>query len=259
MGIVNVTPDSFSDGGRFFDPDQAIKRGMRLFEQGADIVDVGGESTRPGSDAVPVDEELRRVSPVVRALARYGRVSIDTRKPEVATRAVELGASIINDVSASLDWLAARLGVGWIAMHSKGDPKTMQLDPRYGDVVGEVYSYLERCLIRARELGAPAVYLDPGIGFGKTVEHNLKILANLHRFKRLGSPILIGVSRKSFLSGLSKTFSPAAATDREDQTLGANLFAILSGVDVIRVHDVSPYVQARSLLDAMELAVRSGG
>ena len=176
MGVVNVTPDSFSDGGRFLDPDVAVAHGRELARQGAAVVDVGGESSRPGASPVPEAEELRRVLPVVRGLVPHVRVSIDTVKPAVAAAAVEAGASLLNDISGALGPLAAELGVGWVAMHMQGTPATMQKDPRYDDVVAEVHGFLAERASAARRAGVEEVWVDPGIGFGKTLGHNLALL-----------------------------------------------------------------------------------
>ena len=202
MGIVNVTPDSFSDGGRFLDPEAAISHGLGLLAEGASVLDVGGESTRPGATPVTVDEELRRVLPVVEALAAHGRVSIDTRKAEVARAAVAAGATLINDITAELWPLAAELGVGWVAMHMRGEPGTMQQEPHYDDVVAEVCAFLEERATLARNAGVREIWVDPGIGFGKTAEHNLALLARLDRVVELGWPVLVGTSRKMTLGRL---------------------------------------------------------
>ncbi|MHB1903345.1 MAG: dihydropteroate synthase [Ferrimicrobium sp.] len=254
MGIVNVTPDSFSDGGRYLDTEAALLHGRELFAQGASIIDVGGESTRPGAHMVTEDEELRRVLPVVEGLAECGTVSIDTRKARVARLAVQAGATIVNDVSASLGEVAAELGVGWVAMHAQGDPETMQRAPKYIDVVDEVYRFLEDRLVEAERLGLRELYLDPGIGFGKTAEHNLMLLGNLSRFVGLGAPILIGVSRKSFLANLGRLGPIAKPSEREEQTLAANIWAIAQGARVVRVHEVAPLAEYLGLIEAMETA-----
>ncbi|WP_298386157.1 dihydropteroate synthase [Ferrimicrobium sp.] len=254
MGIVNVTPDSFSDGGRYLDTEAALLHGRELFSQGASIIDVGGESTRPGAHMVTEDEELRRVLPVVEGLAECGTVSIDTRKARVARLAVQAGATIVNDVSASLGEVAAELGVGWVAMHAQGDPETMQRAPKYIDVVDEVYRFLEDRLVEAERLGLRELYLDPGIGFGKTAEHNLMLLGNLSRFVGLGAPILIGVSRKSFLANLGRLGPIAKPSEREEQTLAANIWAIAQGARVVRVHEVAPLAEYLGLIEAMETA-----
>nr|MDA8080527.1 dihydropteroate synthase [Actinomycetota bacterium] len=199
MAILNVTPDSFSDGGRFFDVGSAIERGHQLAAMGADIIDVGGESSRPGAAPVPLEEELRRVIPVISELSKSYRVSVDTFKPEVASRAVEAGATLVNDISASLAAVAAEYDVGWVAMHMQGSPQTMQRNPHYEDVVGEVFDYLQGKVDWARDLGVKDLWADPGIGFGKNLTHNLALLAGLDQLSKLGVPILVGTSRKAFL------------------------------------------------------------
>jgi dihydropteroate synthase len=241
MGIVNVTPDSFSDGGEYFDPDRAIEHGRALFEAGAVIVDVGGESTRPF--AMPVDEaeERERVVGVVGALARIGRVSVDTRRRSVAIAAVSAGASLINDVSATLGATAAELGVGWVAMHMRGEPATMQQAPEYDDVVGEVVSFLRAKVDLAERLGITELYLDPGIGFGKTAAHNLEILHSIDRIVGIGPPVVMGISRKNFLGRLSRVDHdrPAAPKDRLEGSLATAAWCAKSAVSMLRVHDVA--------------------
>ncbi|MCX7620916.1 MAG: dihydropteroate synthase [Acidimicrobiales bacterium] len=250
MGILNVTPDSFSDGGRYLDPDAAVARGVELFEEGADVVDVGGESTRPGAEPVPVDEELARVVPVIKELAsrRLGRISVDTTKPEVARAAVEAGATLINDVSASLHGVAAEAGVGWIAMHRRGTPKTMQDDPRYDDVVAEVVEFLEQRARVGVAAGVDEIWLDPGIGFGKTVAHNLLLLRHVDRLADLGFPLVVGTSRKAFLGLLlqqaDRADRPVPPGDRLEGSLATAVWAYLSGASMVRVHDVRATVQA---------------
>ena len=207
MGILNVTPDSFSDGGLWLDRDRAVARAQVMIEEGADVVDVGGESTRPGADPVTVDEELRRVVPVIEALAGQIRLSVDTTKPEVAEAAVEAGASLINDVSASLWPVAARTGAGWVAMHRQGSPTTMQSDPHYDDVVAEVTGLLVDRAREARAAGVDEVWIDPGIGFGKTVDHNVRLLASLEDLVDTGYPVVVGTSRKTFLGHLAASAS----------------------------------------------------
>lgn len=256
MGIVNVTPDSFSDGGRYFDPARAIEHGLELFAEGADIVDVGGESTRPGAVPVPEAEELRRVLPVVEALAPYGVVSIDTVKPAVARAALQAGATIVNDVSGRLGLVAAEVGAVWIAMHSQGDPQTMQANPTYGDVVGEVSAWLGERRDEGRALGVREVWLDPGIGFGKTLAHNLALIAHLRQIKALGAPVVIGVSRKSMLAELSRAEPALPPLEREEQSLAAAIWAIEHGADVVRVHRVRPIRDYLRLAAAMEEAAR---
>jgi dihydropteroate synthase len=247
MGVLNVTPDSFSDGGQWFDAAAAIGHGQRLIEEGADILDIGGESTRPGAEPVAAAEELRRVLPVIEALAVAGvRVSIDTRKAAVAKAAVRAGATIINDVSAALWPVAAELGAGWIAMHMPADPSVMQAYARYDDVVAEVRDYLVARAIQASSAGVPEVWIDPGLGFGKTGHHNLLLLRHIDVLVGCGFPVVVGASRKSFLGRLapSPDGTPASPLDRFEASIATTAWAILHGVDVVRVHDVAAAVQA---------------
>ncbi len=211
MGVLNVTPDSFSDGGRYLDPAAAITHGLWLFAEGADVVDVGGESTRPRAVLVDESEELRRVLPVVTELARHGRVSIDTRHATTAVAAVEAGATLINDVSASLHEVAAATGAGWVAMHMLGDPRTMQDEPRYDDVVRDVRAFLLARAEAAVTAGVDEVWIDPGFGFGKTTEHNLVLLANVRMLAATGFPVVVGLSRKASLGRLLAASDAAAA------------------------------------------------
>jgi len=256
MGIVNVTPDSFSDGGRFLDADQAVDQAERLVAEGAEIVDVGGESTRPGSAPVPEDEELRRVLPVVRRLA--GRiavpVSVDTRKPAVARAALDSGASIVNDVGASRSdpemWrVVSRTGAGYVAMHMQGTPETMQADPRYDDVVAEVSAFFADRLLRMSEAGLAAAHvaLDPGIGFGKTPGQTLELLRNLGAFAVHGCPLLVGVSRKSFIGKMLG----AGIADRLPAALSCTLWAASRGAAIFRTHDVAATVQALRMAEVL--------
>lgn len=245
MGIVNVTPDSFSDGGRFVEPDAAVARGMELVQQGADLLDVGGESTRPGALPVGVDEELRRVVPVVRELVgRAGvPVSVDTCKAEVARACLAEGAHIINDVTAlsgdpGMAGVVRDAGAGVVLMHMQGTPATMQLDPHYEDVVGEIGAYFEERLRAAAGAGIAAeqVVLDPGIGFGKTKHHNLEILRRLADFQKLGRPVCLGVSRKGFLG---RMLGERPVWRRLAASLAVVCSAMSGGtVQVVRVHDV---------------------
>lgn len=270
MGVVNVTPDSFSDGGRFFDADRAVEHGLRLVGDGADILDVGGESTRPGAAPVAEDEELRRVLPVIERLVRETRapISIDTMKAAVARAAVEAGATIVNDVSAGLAdpqmlgtvaELCRRRPVHLVLMHRQGDPATMQVAPHYDDAVAEVREHLIERVAAAERAGVPRELLaiDPGIGFGKRLPHNLALLAGLPELRRLGSPLglplVLGVSRKSFIADLSRSHGPAdwlaeerlehhssGPSGRIGGTAAAVALAVASGaVDVLRVHDVA--------------------
>lgn len=253
MGVLNVTPDSFFDGGRYFDHDAAISHARRLVDEGADIVDVGGESSRPGAVPVEAEEELRRVLPVVRELAATVRVSIDTMKPSVAEAAVNAGATLINDIGGSLARVACSTGVGLVVMHKKGTPADMQQDPRYDDVVKEVREWLERTADTARGLGVHEVYVDPGIGFGKTVEHNLALLKALPLFVADGEPVLIGVSRKSFLGRILASdarANPAPVEERFEASLAAASFALSAGVRVVRAHDVAATRAAAELVGA---------
>ncbi len=249
MGVLNVTPDSFSDGGQWFDHALAIAHGRQLIADGADVVDVGGESTRPGACPVAEGEELRRVMPVVEALSGEVQVSIDTRKPAVAKAAISAGARIVNDISASLWPVAAAGGVGWIAMHSPADPSVMASHARYRDVVGEVVDVLVRRAEEARAAGVSRVWIDPGIGFAKTAAHNLSLLRHLDRFVATGWPVAVGTSRKSFLGALAAgpDGTPAPVVDRLEPSLATAAWAVTRGVGMIRVHDVKPTVQAVQL------------
>ncbi len=248
MGVVNVTPDSFSDGGRYLDPDAAVAHGRRLVAEGADVIDVGGESTRPGAEPVSVDEEIRRVEPVIAALAGSARVSVDTRHAVVAEAAVAAGATMVNDVSASLHETAARLGVAWVAMHMQGEPGTMQVDPRYDDVVAEVRDHLVARAEAAVAAGVSEVWIDPGFGFGKTVEHNLDLLAHLDELVATGWPVLVGTSRKSTLGRLladsDGTPDPPPAEDRMEASIATATYAMARGAGMIRAHDVRATAQA---------------
>jgi dihydropteroate synthase len=255
MGVLNVTPDSFSDGGLWMDPDVAIAHGLDLVQQGADVVDVGGESTRPGAKPVSESEEMRRVIPVVAALAGETRVSIDTRKESVARAAVEAGASIVNDVSASLWGVCADTGAGWVAMHMPADPSVMQRHASYRDVVRDVADHLLTRAQLAWEAGVEEVWIDPGIGFGKTARHNLLLLRHLDVLVSSGWPVLVGTSRKSFLGALAATGSePAPPLERLEGTVATTTWAVVQGADMVRVHDVSVARQAVFLAGAGDLA-----
>jgi dihydropteroate synthase len=248
MGIVNVTPDSFSDGGLFLDAEAAIAHGRELVAEGAQILDIGGESTRPGAEPVPADEEIRRVVPVIEALADSGaRISIDTAKAEVARRALAAGATIVNDVAAfrfdpELAGVAAAAGATCVLMHMLGEPRTMQVDPRYVEVVSDVKAFLEERLAYAVSQGIPEqqIWLDPGIGFGKTLDHNLELIARLDEIVAIGRPVVFGASRKSFLEKLLGRL----VDQRLAGTIAANLIAYERGARVFRVHDVAPTVDA---------------
>ena len=258
MGIVNVTPDSFSDGGRFLDPAAAVAHAESLVAQGAEILDVGGESTRPGARPVSEDEERRRVLPVIERLSEVAPVpvSIDTTKPGVARAALAAGASIVNDVAASRPgreamWrVLTETGAGYVCMHMQGSPQTMQDQPAYQDVVGEIHGFFTRQLEALTRAGvAPeTVVLDVGIGFGKALEHNLKLLGGLDRFKTLGRPMLLGVSRKSFIGGLFN----ADVSGRLPASLACACWAVAAGVRIIRTHDVAETVQAVRMIEAID-------
>ena len=267
MGVVNVTPDSFSDGGKFYDTDVAIAQGEKLAADGADIIDVGGESTRPFSDSVSIEEEIRRVVPVIEALAQRVSipVSIDTTKAEVARPALAAGASIINDVAAlrfdpGLAALAIEFDTPLILMHMLGEPKSMQVAPRYDNLIEEIRSFLEDAVARAETLGVPRskIIVDPGIGFGKTVTHNLLLLKHVQAFASLDLPVLIGASRKAFIRKLLK--QPHEEDIQPDLpivetgTQAAVASAVLSGAHIVRVHDVASTVASVKILDALREA-----
>ncbi len=253
MGVLNVTPDSFSDGGRYLRADDAVAHGREMVAQGADVVDVGGESSRPGALPVEEAEELRRVVPVVEALAPEVRVSVDTVKPAVAAAAVAAGASLVNDVSGTLWPVAAELSVGWVAMHMQGTPRDMQRHPHYDDVVVEVFGYVLDRARRAAAAGVAEVWVDPGIGFGKTAEHNLSLLGHLAELAaaagRDGFGLLVGTSRKSFLGRFGATADGTVPVDdRLEASLAIETWAMVQGAGMVRVHDVAPTVQAATLV-----------
>ena len=253
MGVVNVTPDSFSDGGLYLDVDAAVAHGEELVRDGAAVVDIGGESTRPGAAPVPVDEELRRVLPVVERLGP-AKVSIDTRKAAVADAALQAGATIVNDVSAfrhdpAMAGVVARAGAGCCLMHMLGDdPRTMQDRPAYDDVVSDVKEFLEERLAFAISEGVPEerVWLDPGIGFGKTIEHNLELLRRLDEIVAIGRPVVVGTSRKSFLGKLTNR----DPRERVAGTIATNVMALERGASIFRVHDVAANVEALTVAAA---------
>ncbi len=255
MGILNVTPDSFSDGGRYYRVQDAVARGIEMADEGADIIDVGGESTRPGATPVPYEEEIKRVIPVIQRLSQECpvRISVDTYKPEVAKAAVKAGASLINDVTASLAKQASELGVGWIAMHMRSNPKDMQVNPIYGNVLEEVGEYLFSKAEHAKELGVCEIWIDPGIGFGKRVEDNLDLLAGLTKLVESDYPVMVGTSRKSFLGVLGATdpTQPVSVEDRLPGSLASAMWALALGAKMVRVHDVKETVQAAGLLSLM--------
>lgn len=256
MGIVNVTPDSFSDGGARFDPGRAVADGLAMVAAGADLVDVGGESTRPGAEPVAIEEEIRRIVPVVRALAGQGvLVSIDTRRAPVMAAALEAGAQIINDVSALTDSpaslaIAAASTAPIVLMHMQGAPRTMQNQPHYDDVVFDVYAYLAQRIAACEAAGIERARLvvDPGIGFGKTTAHNVRLLACTSVFHGLGCPVLIGVSRKRFIGALSRNEGPQ---QRLGGSLAVALDSLYQGAQILRVHDVAETVQAVALWRAL--------
>jgi dihydropteroate synthase len=259
MGIINVTPDSFYDGGKRFDSARAAADGFDMIASGAEILDIGGESTRPGAQPVSLDEELRRVLPVIRELRKVSRVpiSVDTYKEAVARAALDVGADIVNDISAlrfdpGMAELVAGEGVPIILMHMQGEPRTMQREPHYGDVVREVREFLAERARSANQAGIAQeqIIIDPGIGFGKTLAHNLALLKNLQSLKSVGQPLLIGVSRKAFIG---KILSAAAPEERLEGSLAAAVAAALSGANILRVHDVSETVRAVRVADAIRL------
>lgn len=265
MGVVNVTPDSFSDGGSFLSSKKAVDQALRLVDEGADILDIGGESTRPGASPVPPSQELDRVMPVIEALAQRAdaALSIDTRKPGVARAAINAGAAIWNDVSAltfdgTSPAVAAELQCELVLMHAQGDPKTMQIKPHYDDVVAEVAAFLRERANAAQAAGVSKnrIMVDPGIGFGKTLPHNLALLAHLDAFTEI-APVLLGVSRKSFIAAIDREENGANPTP--DQRLGGSLAAILASrcAAVLRVHDVAATRQAVAVFEAIETVRRS--
>ncbi|MBZ0201552.1 MAG: dihydropteroate synthase [Ignavibacteria bacterium] len=254
MGVLNVTPDSFSDGGKYMELGAAIARAKQMESEGADFIDVGGESTRPGAEEVSPEEELKRVIPVIKALANEVAVpiSVDTYRARVADDALSSGALIVNDISAfnfdkEMAAVIAKHNATAIAMHIKGTPRDMQKDPHYKDIMAEILQYFENAAWQANVAGIKQVIFDPGIGFGKTVEHNLKILKHLQELKRLDTPIMIGVSRKSMIA---KLLNSEDVYDRLEGTIALNSVGILNGAQLIRVHDVKEGVRTARILDA---------
>ena len=256
MGVVNVTPDSFSDGGQFFNPDKAIEHGFKLVQQGAHILDIGGESTRPGAEVVDVEEEIARVVPVIEGLAgKVSWISIDTRNAATMESALKAGANCINDISAlehdfgSID-IAAEAQVPVFLMHAQGTPQEMQENPRYNNVVEDIFEYLQRRIefCETRRIDANLLICDPGIGFGKTLEHNLLILRDIKRFHDLEVPILLGASRKSFIGKIS---NDEPADDRIPGSISAALWGLSQGVQIFRVHDVKETLQAFKIYEAI--------
>lgn len=260
MGVLNVTPDSFSDGGQFFTVDYALARANQLVEEGADIVDIGGESTRPGSDSVKADEELNRVLPVIEQLARELSVpiSIDTYKSSVAKACLEQGAGMINDISGlryengKMLEVAATHQVPVCIVHMKGLPKTMQQEPQYDDLVSEIKDFFSERIEAANSAGIKDenIILDPGIGFGKTMEHNLTVLQRLDEFTHLGFPLLIGTSRKSFIGKINDL----PVEQRLEGTIASNVLAVLNGAKIVRVHDVREHKCALDIIDSIQNA-----
>lgn len=257
MGVLNVTPDSFSDGGLYFQKEKAIEHGLRLAQDGADIIDVGGESTRPFSEGVPLQEELDRVVPVVEALSRAVQVpiSIDTCKAEVAQQALKAGASIINDISAlrfdpNITSIAAKADVPVILMHMQGTPGDMQKKPFYQDLIPEILDFLKQAVDRAVSAGIKKdrIIVDPGIGFGKTVEHNLEIIRELGRFSVLGRPVLLGTSNKAFIGHLLNK----EPYERDTGTMATIAAGVLNGADIVRVHNVKKAVETVRIVDAIK-------
>jgi dihydropteroate synthase len=258
MGILNVTPDSFSDSGVHFDTAKAVERAFLMVDEGADVIDIGGESTRPGSDPLPVAEELRRILPVIEALAKRLPVplSIDTYKAETARRALEAGASMVNDISGArfdpdMPKIVAEHKVPIVLMHIKGTPKGMQVNPTYAALIPEIIDYLKGSMEKVINAGVrqEMIVVDPGIGFGKTFEHNLTILNNLHEFAALGKPLLVGPSRKAFIGKILAGTSPA---ERVEGTAAAVAISIMKGANIVRVHDVKEMSKVARVADAIK-------
>ena len=259
MGVLNITPDSFSDGGKYFESrvkiDQVIEDAIKMEQDGADFIDVGGESTRPGSESITIDEELERVIPVIKALKKKISIpiSIDTYKHEVAEEALKAGAQIVNDISGfkfdeRLPAVTAKYHASCILMHIKGTPRDMQKNPSYENVVEEVFEYLKEGIAKAQSAGVMQIMTDVGIGFGKNLQHNLTLIKNLSKFKALGYPVLLGVSRKSFMD---KIF-PTPMNERLEGTIAANSIGIVQGANIIRVHDVLENKRASRIADKLK-------
>jgi dihydropteroate synthase len=244
MGILNVTLDSFSDGGQWLDAEAAVARGREMAAQGADVIDVGGESTRPGAAPVEPAEQKRRILPVVEALAAEVRVSVDTRSAEVAEAAIEAGATLVNDVSASLHEVASAGKAGWVAMHMQGSPETMQDAPRYRDVLEEVTAFLRQRAETAEAAGVDEIWVDPGIGFGKTIDHNLELLRGIGSLCEMGWPVAVGTSRKGFLGRLTEWQGEMpGADDRLEGSVATATWCVMRGAAMVRVHDVAETVE----------------
>ena len=259
MGILNVTPDSFFDGGLYATKESAIERGLEMISQGADYIDVGGESSRPGAQPVSSEVELERVIPVIEGLRKEGikNISIDTVKSDVAYSAVKAGANLINDISASLIQVASELKVGYVIMHMQGNPQIMQDKPIYKSVVDDVENFLLSRATVATNSGINKIWIDPGIGFGKTVKQNLKLLGSIDRLVKSDFPVLIGTSRKSFIGALALDTNgfPAPVDERLAGSLASVVFALEKGVSMVRVHDVKETVEAACLVAAMSEGV----
>ena len=254
QGILNITPDSFSDGGRFIEPEKAFLRAIKMIEEGADIIDVGGESTRPGSDPISVDEELGRIIPIIERIKKESDclISVDTYKSNVASEAINSGASIVNDISGltydkKMASLIIEKNIPLILMHMKGKPKTMQEKPFYKDVISEICNFFKMQINQLRKLNVSfdKIILDPGIGFGKTLDHNLLILNNLNIIRKLGYPVAIGTSRKSFIGEILGL----PTKDRIEGSISSNIVAIINGANIIRVHDIAEMKKAVFVLD----------
>ncbi len=260
MGILNVTPDSFFDGGRYFNLQKAVDHAFRLIDEGADILDIGGESTRPGAEPVSIDEELRRVIPVIEALTKRISIpiSIDTYKARVAEEAIQAGATIVNDISGlrfdpEMPSVVSKYRVPVVIMHIKGTPKDMQKNPHYEALIPEIIEYLRKSIVIAKQAGVDEnmIIIDPGIGFGKLPEHNLQIIKNLREFSNLGKPILIGVSRKSFIG---KILNDAPPDERLEGTAAAVAASVLNGANIVRVHDVGFMAKVVKVADAVKFS-----
>ncbi|MEK6646462.1 MAG: dihydropteroate synthase [Candidatus Firestonebacteria bacterium] len=257
MGILNITPDSFSDGGKYLDPEIALEKALELEKDGADIIDIGGESSRPGSDTISAKEELNRIMPVLKELVKKIKIpiSIDTYKPEVAKEVLEAGADIINDITGlhnneQLAKLVAKYDAGIIVMHMLGTPKTMQANPQYKDLIGEIIAYFKKSIDIAKVNGIKEdkIIIDPGIGFGKTIEHNLEIIRKLSAFKSIGRPILLGTSRKSFIGNILNL----PVNERLEGTAASVAIGIMNGADIVRVHDIKEMKRVIKIADAIK-------
>ncbi|MCX7983671.1 MAG: dihydropteroate synthase [Bacteroidetes bacterium] len=255
MGIVNVTPDSFSDGGKYYSTSAAVDHALQLIDEGADIIDIGGESTRPGSDPVAVDEEIRRTIPVIDQLSKRTviPISIDTYKSEVARAALDAGASIVNDISGMtfdihMADVVAESNASVVLMHIQGTPKTMQEHPTYNHVTSEVFNFLEQRAFYATQRGIRQIIVDPGIGFGKTFEHNIQLIRELSQFKKLGYPLLVGPSRKSFIGAILNL----PPHERVEGTAAAVAMCILNGAQIVRVHDVKVMKRVAQVVDVLK-------